>query len=1320
MTLRRIFPLLMWAVVATAACNNNWGQDSNESSAPLAPPPVSDISSFNDSGETNVPPESLHLPSLAPRNPAFIRYVASQRGSHTLSGYVRPTGYIPPPILPVASQPSTLKFESLETLPRAFDWREVPGHLPPVHDQGNCGSCWAFPACGVAEIQALPDVTLDFSEHHMINSHAFGSGPCDGGNAFKASSYYLRRLGPIAESTDPYDDTGLVASPTDATPDYWVRQTLFLPNRASSADNDVLKNAIIQYGGVSTDLYMIQQDDPDYAASFNPTTNALYYQGSADLDHSVVLVGFDDDFPSSRFAVPPPGDGAFIARNSWGPSWGEAGYFYISYYDSMALTGNIVWTDVVAASKSSLVVTNSPFGATDSVGCNNEVGFIGGMYHTQDAMRIFGVSSMALTPTTQYQVSIFVNVNAANGSPTSGTLVRTSSGVAEYGSYWYLSLEGTPVDIPANTTYSVIIKMQSDGYNWPMPIENNLDGFLWNATGEPGRSFVSCNAQTWFDVTSLTHSEDFDPDTADVVIFIYGTPLNGCVPSCDGKECGDDGCGGSCGSCEVGEVCLPSHDCCSPDCEGRACGHDGCGGTCGLCPEGFACGQEGMCLECSCGNRQCGSDDCGQPCGTCAPGLACTDGQCVEPPTECITSNSSGCLNCECEACVCSGLEYCCSEEGRWDDICVKECASKCGGPDCSGFCFPDCSDRVCGDDGCGGTCGSCDDAEYCSVGGRKCLACGCGGKECGEDGCGASCGTCEDGAMCMSGSCIPKGCGQDEHAGCDGCACEACVCNQDSFCCEVEWDSICAALCASSECMGNCPVCIRSCEQKECGDDGCGGQCGTCASDEHCVEGTCLGSYPESCLGSSEPSAPTCNPGLTYAGCCDELGRIVWCGPNGKLYCIDCGKALEPSKLTCGWVPFGSDGTPADYYGCGGFGDDPQGLYPLSCGDVICNSDCTGADCGDDGCGGSCGTCSDNAQCTDRKCVVPCVQACTGAECGDDGCGGSCGTCSDNATCIDHKCIVPCAPACNDAECGDDGCGGWCGTCSGNAICADHKCIVPCAPACNDVECGDDGCGGSCGTCSGNATCIDHKCLVPCVPVCNDAECGDDGCGGSCGTCSGNATCIDHECVVPCVPVCNDAECGDDGCGGSCGTCPDGSACLIGKCMPTCTPHCEDAQCGDDGCGGLCGLCPNGTICKHGKCQVECLPDCGTAECGDDGCGGSCGTCQEHFGCSALGRCECLPDCLWRQCGEDGCGGSCGSCGQGSQCQDGSCNADEPDARGDDSEESVSNKASAGGCSASWACPSNTGNLALLMTWLVSCVLVLVRRRLTRCPGMR
>ncbi len=194
---------------------------------------------------------------------------------------------------------------------------------------------------------------------------------------------------------------------------------------------------------------------------------------------------------------------------------------------------------------------------------------------------------------------------------------------------------------------------------------------------------------------------------------------SGCVPDCGGKECGDDGCSGSCGNCAAGEecqggTCKPAG--CVPDCDGKECGYDGCTGSCGNCSPGESC-KSGKCVPCqpACQGKECGGDGCGGICGTCGGGEECQAGTC----------KPAGCV--------------------------------------------PDCTDKECGDDGCGDPCGECTGQDVCQEG--QCVACqpACEGKECGDDGCSGSCGACPDSSVCAAGQCT---CGEGLEWNPDGTAC--------------------------------------------------------------------------------------------------------------------------------------------------------------------------------------------------------------------------------------------------------------------------------------------------------------------------------------------------------------------------------------------------------------------------------------------------------------------------------------------------------------------------------------------------------------------
>jgi hypothetical protein len=294
-----------------------------------------------------------------------------------------------------------------------------------------------------------------------------------------------------------------------------------------------------------------------------------------------------------------------------------------------------------------------------------------------------------------------------------------------------------------------------------------------------------------------------------------------------------------------------------------------------------------------------------------------------------------------------------------------------------------------------------------------------------------------------------------------------------------------------------------------------------------------------------------------------------------------------------------------------------------------LCAPACQDRECGDDGCGGSCGQCPQVAPICgdDGLCQIQCIPDCESGdkECGDDGCGGDCGSCPQVAPyCVDFKCAVECQAQCQDMECGSDGCGGSCGECGTNDVCLDGTCT--CQPQCADLECGDDGCGGQCGTCSGaTPNCVGGICVGGCTPECADLECGDDGCDGSCGTCPAGSECLVGLCVDGCEANCQGKECGSDQCGGWCGTCSSGKTCTdAGHCVSQCTPDCSGVECGPNGCGGSCGICAfiEGAFCVAGTCTTECVPDCGSGVCGDDGCGGSCGSCPDPYLCTVAGSC--------------------------------------------------------------------------------------------------
>ena len=84
----------------------------------------------------------------------------------------------------------------------------------------------------------------------------------------------------------------------------------------------------------------------------------------------------------------------------------------------------------------------------------------------------------------------------------------------------------------------------------------------------------------------------------------------------------------------------------------------------------------------------------------------------------------------------------------------------------------------------------------------------------------------------------------------------------------------------------------------------------------------------------------------------------------------------------------------------------------------------------------------SDIAPLPDQMQPDMCVPACAAKQCGPDGCGGQCGTCSSGYKCNSKsQCEKICVPSCSGKSCGSDGCSGSCGSCSSGYSCSNYKC---------------------------------------------------------------------------------------------------------------------------------------------------------------------------------------------------------------------------------------------------------------------------------------
>ena len=221
------------------------------------------------------------------------------------------------------------------TLPKRFDLRDW-GWVSSVKDQGSMGACWSFGITGALEsvLIRFGNITYDFSENSLQNTmlkySKFGDlNMNEGGTMYDGLSYFASWLGASPADHDTYDELGKVSQLISSSKDVQIKDIVLITARANSTDNAKLKEAILKYGSLAVGYNHIQA--PQY---YNQITHAYYANETPTMDHIVSLVGWDDNYPKENFNMTPPGDGAFILKNSWGSNWGEEGFFYISYYDT--------------------------------------------------------------------------------------------------------------------------------------------------------------------------------------------------------------------------------------------------------------------------------------------------------------------------------------------------------------------------------------------------------------------------------------------------------------------------------------------------------------------------------------------------------------------------------------------------------------------------------------------------------------------------------------------------------------------------------------------------------------------------------------------------------------------------------------------------------------------------------------------------------------------------------------------------------------------------------------------------------------------------
>ena len=422
-------------------------------------------------------------------------------------------------------------------VPSKWGYENFKDYMPDLRNQGNYGSCWAVAATSLAEINLmrqgkmnnpdLSEVQLAYFYYHWQTDPLGGTeGDAnllgdDADNYLNVGGIALYAARIMSTWTGLARDEGVLKYPPNEGPvqdpidpryayEGVARLRDFYVVDLSPRDPESMQEAkriIMETGGLEAEYYEIGQN----AYTYKPETNAYYHDSPLETNHSVVVVGWDDHFPSTNFSQTPQGDGAWLIRNSYTTGSYEdhqnyKGYFWMSYY-TRSIQDRAVGFVFDMPDRYDNNYQYDGCAIMQTIDVPLSACYAANVFQAKaaDYEDLMAASFYAEPLGADYSIQVYVSDTPMGANPESGTLKAVKNGKILHKGYSTVDLD-SPVELKRGQYFSIVLTLRGRDENALLTIAReraNIDypKHLRTRVGiRPGQSFFRVNGHIWEDI----------------------------------------------------------------------------------------------------------------------------------------------------------------------------------------------------------------------------------------------------------------------------------------------------------------------------------------------------------------------------------------------------------------------------------------------------------------------------------------------------------------------------------------------------------------------------------------------------------------------------------------------------------------------------------------------------------------------------------------------------------------------------------------------------------------------------------------------------